>query len=840
MPEKPSDPLIGAISAEKAIVGRDVHVGHLYMGASTPARPRLSINLPPLNAKIVRRAGLLKEVHHAFSRVQERGVVTQVGLVGPGGIGKTSVALGYGWSHLDDFPGGVYFLNCNVPGPVLAMAGLAEVLEVSPTDTPERTAAAVRRELESGKAALLIFDNVLDNDTWQEWCQSGVIPAGPVRRLITSRDEIRGLTNIPVGNVTKSEGIEILVAHRPDARKRVNKGWAERLVTWFDGMAVGLSVAGAYMALNPKVSWKDYANDLEARDDLQVYRRTEQAVGRLAYEKRIDAVFDDLLSRLPQAERRALEYAALLPEDWVVPAWLSSLLQQDGVELPDRPGYSGGPAQPTLEQLLRRQLLAERGPDGRALSLHRVLGRHLRERLAATPEVHHFLTARVAVQVREAATALDRRLSEYTDDWEFTPLVQAFAQVLPGSKDDGLAQAAIQIANRLKNLARFREAETLLRILLAIQEKALGADHPDTAAFLNNLGYVVRGRGDIAGARALYERSLAIREKALGPDHPDTANSLNNLGHVFTLLGDTVGAQVMFERVLAIYDKAFGPEHPHTASSLNNLADVLKAQGHLAAARPLFERALAIYEMALGPDHPQTALGLNNLALVFFDLGEFARGRPLCERALAINEKAVGPDHPQTALSLVNLGALFDKLGEPTKAKGYFERSLAIYEKVLGPEHLDMAVSLNNLATVLSSQGDQFGALVLYERVLAINEKALGPEHPLTALVLNNLGITHHKLGDSVAARPLCERSLTIYEKIRGPDHPDTAFGLNSLGAVLYGLGDLAGARARFERALAIREKTLGVEHPKSVNSRALLRTVLNRQRRSEVERKDQ
>jgi hypothetical protein len=31
----------------------------------------------------------------------------------------------------------------------------------------------------------------------------------------------------------------------------------------------------------------------------------------------------------------------------------------------------------------------------------------------------------------------------------------------------------------------------------------------------------------------LYQRSLAIREKALGPDHPDTALSLNNLAELY-------------------------------------------------------------------------------------------------------------------------------------------------------------------------------------------------------------------------------------------------------------------------------------------------------------------
>jgi hypothetical protein len=38
--------------------------------------------------------------------------------------------------------------------------------------------------------------------------------------------------------------------------------------------------------------------------------------------------------------------------------------------------------------------------------------------------------------------------------------------------------------------------------------------------------------GDLTGARPCYERALAIREKALGPDHPYTAASLNNLGEL--------------------------------------------------------------------------------------------------------------------------------------------------------------------------------------------------------------------------------------------------------------------------------------------------------------------
>ena len=78
---------------------------------------------------------------------------------------------------------------------------------------------------------------------------------------------------------------------------------------------------------------------------------------------------------------------------------------------------------------------------------------------------------------------------------------------------------------------------------------------------LNNLALLLQDQGDLAGARALYERALAIREKALGPEHPDTAKSLNNLAVLLQAQGDLAGARPLFERALAIYEKALGPEH---------------------------------------------------------------------------------------------------------------------------------------------------------------------------------------------------------------------------------------------------------------------------------------
>jgi hypothetical protein len=49
------------------------------------------------------------------------------------------------------------------------------------------------------------------------------------------------------------------------------------------------------------------------------------------------------------------------------------------------------------------------------------------------------------------------------------------------------------------------------------------------ATGVNNLGNVLQGQGDLVGARAAFERALAILEKVLGSDHPNTVTVRGNL-----------------------------------------------------------------------------------------------------------------------------------------------------------------------------------------------------------------------------------------------------------------------------------------------------------------------
>jgi tetratricopeptide (TPR) repeat protein len=282
-------------------------------------------------------------------------------------------------------------------------------------------------------------------------------------------------------------------------------------------------------------------------------------------------------------------------------------------------------------------------------------------------------------------------------------------------------------------LSRQRAARLLLRQdALAISEKTLGPEHPDTAASLNNLAVLLHDQGDYAGARPLYERALAIREKALGPEHPETATSLNSLARVLHDQGDLAGARPLIEGALAINEKALGPEHPATAMSLNNLAGLLQTQGDLAGARSLIERALAINEKALGPEHADTATSLNNLAGLLQAQGDLAGARPLFERALAIDEKVLGPEHPRTATAVSNLARVLRDAGYANEAEPLFQKAIAVGEKALGRDHSLPQRYASHYARLLVQTGRPAEALTLAQAALAIHEAASGLNQPWT------------------------------------------------------------------------------------------------------------
>src|SRR5438552_11137145 len=269
--------------------------------------------------------------------------------------------------------------------------------------------------------------------------------------------------------------------------------------------------------------------------------------------------------------------------------------------------------------------------------------------------------------------------------------------------DDELAEARRlnQEAATLYSSGKLAEAIPLVHRALAIQEKALGPEHPDVAASLDALAGLDRAQGNYREAERLYRRALAIREKALGRGNPALVLSLNNLAGLYRAQGKYAEAEPLYRRALAIEEESRGPENLSVAASLDNLAGLYRAQGKYAQAEPLYRRALAIGEKSRGPEDLDVAASLNNLAGLYHAQGRYAEAEPLYRRALAIGEKTLGPEHPNIAANLNNLALLYAAQGKSAESEPLQRRALAIQEKALGLEHPDVAGVLENFAAFL-------------------------------------------------------------------------------------------------------------------------------------------
>ena len=139
-----------------------------------------------------------------------------------------------------------------------------------------------------------------------------------------------------------------------------------------------------------------------------------------------------------------------------------------------------------------------------------------------------------------------------------------------------------QLGTLLWAKALHREAETLERNALAMDEQHFGPDSTEVAARLNNLAQTLQATNRLAEAEPLMRRALAIDEQSYGADHPEVARDLNNLALLLQATNRLAEAEPVSGRMITIFTafgKATGHEHPHMQAALANYLGILTAMG---------------------------------------------------------------------------------------------------------------------------------------------------------------------------------------------------------------------------------------------------------------------
>ncbi len=238
----------------------------------------------------------------------------------------------------------------------------------------------------------------------------------------------------------------------------------------------------------------------------------------------------------------------------------------------------------------------------------------------------------------------------------------------------------------------FEHAAAALKSSLEIFEHQ---DMPDEQIFgLVNLANAIRHQGHNDEAERLAQRSLALSQQ-IG-DRRGMAQSLQILGILCYGAGNLERTEALHEESLALA-RELGDQRL-IMSPLNALGDVACHRGDYVKAQQMFEECLALSRDL--DDQFNVAIHLNNLGTIFHLLEQYTKAEAFYQESLDICRQ-IGDQNGQ-AIALSNLGEIAYTLGEYQKASQFYREGLNIGHAIQEP--WTIMTCLNNLGEVACAQ----------------------------------------------------------------------------------------------------------------------------------------
>jgi predicted ATPase/class 3 adenylate cyclase len=291
-------------------------------------------------------------------------------------------------------------------------------------------------------------------------------------------------------------------------------------------------------------------------------------------------------------------------------------------------------------------------------------------------------------------------------------------------------------------------------------------------------------RGYLSEGLDFLERAMMGSNEV---EEPTRAAALYAAARLYEARGDYDRAEPFLVKSLVLYRELGNPER--IAYALHLQADIAWRRGILDMARSLAEESLAVFR-ELG-DRGAIASLLLHLGALAADQGEYARARDLLAESLAINREL--GDKGNIPDSLFNLArAYFFSGSELGAARVLLEESLSLFRQLSDKESIGYCLCLLGLLTL--EQGDVTTARSLVEQSVALF-KERRQAHGM-ALSTSAMATVIAAQGDNAVARALYDAALT--EARKAGDKLIIASGLEGLSRVLVALGE-------YERAVQLR-----------------------------------
>jgi predicted ATPase/transcriptional regulator with XRE-family HTH domain len=760
-------------------------------------------------------------------------------LTGPGGVGKTRLAVEVAARVADSFADGVAFVDlAPLRDPELVIPTVAHVLDVRESGT-----ATLRDHLTQylrAKHLLLVLDNCEHVVACRD-AVLGLLAACPrVAVLATSRVplRVRGERVCPVAPLPVPEPAQPLEALGHSAAvalylERAQAAGARLTATAqtapaiahlcrrLDGLPLAIELAAAWATLLPPAALLARIGDTAASLHVLTGGPRDLPARQQTMRDAIAWSFD----LLDQGEQRlfrrlcvfvggctieAAEVVCVEAQDQpAVLHGLAALVDKNLVRMQEPPanGHAGGEPRVRLLETIREfgweQLAAEgetsmlrRRHAAYYLALAQTAEPHLRGPhqvawLARLEHDHDNMRAALCWALEHAEVATAQRLGGALWCWwsvrgylsegrRWLHEILGVTDAQESGNRDPSARVKVLVGAAMLAIEQgaLDEAEALCTDVLVLARTQ--GDRRDLVAVLNTQGLLERLRDRYSSAARCHEEALTLARHAR--DATGEATALSGLAVVAALTGDIASSATLAEEGLA----------------------VVRASG----------------------DVRGIAGALGDMALQAISSGMYERAEALNEEALALF-RALG-DTGHIAETLWSLGIAATFRADYARATAFLEQSLAL--RLARGDEYNAAVSQGTLGVVALNQGDLSRARVLIDGALATNRR-LGDRWG-QAMMLAALGHVELVTGQVGRAQELFGESAGLFQAVGNPLYlPWCLEGMAGVAAAsghaqeaarLCGARDALRARmgsavqilhpAAYERTLATSRTALGEE----------------------------